>query len=242
MSLRNSTSAHKTSQNNFMNQSCCQRLGEGMTEKDDWSIEELEEEISSHTAITIPVNVRIEAQQRILDLSEMSKILETAKSIAIGECYCRKKYHKCSRPLDVCLNLDEEAEDFIKRGLAKKVTLEQALEALQRSHKAGLVHITYTFKGKEKPGIICSCCSCCCHSMSALVRFGMPEAVVVSKHIAENNPETCINCNTCVERCQFKARYLKNGKMFFNKSHCFGCGVCTSTCPTQSISLIKRSP
>lgn len=212
-----------------------------MTEKNDWTKEELEEEISSHTAVTIPVNIRIEAQQQIIELSEMTKILKEAKLIALGECFCRKKYQKCDGPLDVCLNLDKEAEEFINKGLAKKVSLEDALEALRHSHEAGLVHITYTFKGKEKPEVICSCCSCCCHSMSALVRFGMPDAVVESRHIAVNNSETCINCGTCVERCQFIARRMENGEMIFDSARCFGCGVCVKTCPTRSISLVKRT-
>lgn len=215
-------------------------LATEMVDKNDWTREEIEEEISSHTAVTIPVNSRIEAQQLILDLSEMKRILNEAKLIALGECYCRKKYQKCDGPIDVCLNLDKEAEEFMSKGLAKKVDLEEALEALRRSHEAGLVHIAYTFTGKEKPEVICSCCSCCCHSMSALVRFGMPEAVTVSKYIAANNPKTCVGCGTCVERCQFKARQLKNGKMTYNSSRCFGCGLCVSTCPTQSNSLVNR--
>lgn len=212
-----------------------------MTEKSDWTREELIEEVNSHTAVTIPVNMRIEAEQRILDLSEMKHLLKEAKLIALGECYCRKKYQKCDGPIDVCLSVDKEAEDFIAKGLGKKVSLENALESLKCSHEAGLVHIAYTFKGKEKPEVICSCCSCCCHSMSALIRFGMPDAVVESKYIAANNFETCIGCGTCVERCQFIARHMKNGEMLFDGSRCFGCGLCVSACPTQSISLIERA-
>ena len=206
----------------------------------DWTRDELITEVSSHTAITIPVNMRIEAQQRILDLSEMKRLLKEAALIALGECECRKKYQKCDGPIDVCLNLDKEAEDFIAKGLAKKVSLDKALEALKRSHEAGLVHITYTFKGKEKPEVICSCCSCCCHSMSALVRFGMPNAVVESKYIATNNSETCVNCGTCVERCQFGAREIIDNKLNFHKDKCFGCGLCIETCPRDAIGMIKR--
>lgn len=212
-----------------------------MVNKKDWTKEELEEEVNSYTAITVPVNIHMEGQQRILDLTQMERILKNAKLIALGNCGCRKKYQKCASPLDVCLTLDRNAEEFVKKGSSRLVGLEESLEALKRSHKAGLVHIAYTFTGKEEPEIVCSCCSCCCHAMSALVRFGMPDAVVVSKYIAANNPETCINCGTCVERCQFKARQLKNGEMLFNNTRCFGCGVCVSTCPTQSISLMERS-
>ena len=213
-----------------------------MSGRNDWTKEELEEEyVSKMTAVTIPVNIHIEGRQRILDLSEMKQILGEAKLISLAECGCRKKLKNCDAPLDVCISLDEEAENLIKKGLAKRASLEETLEALERSHAAGLVHIAYTFEGNEKPDVICSCCSCCCHSMSALVRFGIPEAVVASRYIATNNPETCLNCGTCVERCQFKARHLENGKLVYNEARCFGCGVCVSTCPTKSISLMKRS-
>ena len=212
-----------------------------MSGRDDWTKEELEKEyVSKMTAVTIPVNIYIEGQQRILDLSEMKKVITEAKLISLGECGCRKELKRCDAPLDVCIGLDKKAEDMIKKGLARKVSLEQALEALERSHAAGLVHITYTFKGDEKPVWVCSCCSCCCHSLSGLVRFGIPDAIVTSNHIAVNNPETCINCGTCVKRCQFKARYLEDGKLVHNMGRCFGCGVCVSTCPTRSISLVKR--
>lgn len=213
-----------------------------MSERKDWTREELEEEyVNAMTAVTIPVNINIEGQQRILDLSEMKNILREAKLISLGECGCRKKMKRCDAPLDVCICLDKEAEDMIKDGLAEKATLEKAIEALERSHVAGLVHIAYTFEGNEKPGIVCSCCSCCCHTMSALVRFGIPEAVVASTYVAVNNSEACINCGTCVERCQFKARYLENDELVFDRAKCFGCGVCISTCPTKSISLARRN-
>jgi ferredoxin len=207
----------------------------------DWTKPELEKELSHiKTAVTIPVAIHIDGQQRILDLTQMERILKEAKLISLGECGCRSKLHNCSAPLDVCFSLDREAEQSVSKGLGKQVTLEQALDALRRSHEAGLVHITYTFQEKEKPEVICSCCSCCCSSLSALVRFGIPNAVVASKYIASQNDETCINCGKCVDRCQFKARQLKNGKLQFDENRCFGCGVCTTTCPTNSITLVPR--
>jgi len=208
----------------------------------DWARGELEEALSSiKLAVTIPVNLRIESEQTILDLAEMEKILREARLISIGECGCRKKLHRCNAPLDVCFSLDRAAEELLKEGKAKKVSLEGALDALKRSHEAGLVHVTYTFKGKDKPEAICSCCSCCCHSLSALVRFGEPNSLVASKFVATQDPETCINCGKCATRCQFRARLLENGKLHYDRTKCFGCGVCVSTCPTGSISLVSRT-
>lgn len=216
-----------------------------MPEKKDWTKEELKKEyIDTMTAITIPVNISIESQQRIFNITEAKKILNGARLIALGTCGCRIRLKKCDSPVDVCIALDKLAEDKIKRGLAKKTDIDQAFEALRRSLKAGLVHMAYSYKGNEKPDYLCSCCSCCCHSMSALLRFNMPEAighVLASKYIAVNNLETCVGCGTCVERCQFKTRHLENNELIFDEKQCFGCGICVSTCPTKSISMRTRT-
>ena len=207
----------------------------------DWTSEEIAKELGSiKSAVTVPVNLRFDGKQRILDLSEMEEILREARVISIGNCGCREKLHRCDAPLDTCFSLDRGAEELISKGLAKKVDLSEALAALRRSHEAGLVHVSYTFRDKDKPGIVCSCCSCCCQSLSALVRFGVHDAVVASRYVAETNNETCVDCGKCVERCQFKTRKLEDGKLCYDRSRCFGCGLCVSTCPTGSVSLIER--
>jgi len=193
------------------------------------------------TPVTVPVNISIHGQQTILDLSSVENILRDAEVISLQDCGCRAKWHNCDAPLDVCIILDDMAKDAMKEG-AKRISVAQALVTLKRSHEAGLVHLAFTFKGREKPEVICSCCSCCCHSLSALVRFGIPDHVVASKYIAANNDETCKNCGACVQRCQFHARQLLNDKLAFNPTKCFGCGLCVTTCPTKSITLIKRNP
>jgi Fe-S-cluster-containing hydrogenase component 2 len=207
----------------------------------DWTSEEIAKELGSiKSAVTVPVNLRFDGKQRILDLSEMEEILREARVISIGNCGCREKLHRCDAPVDTCFSLDKGAEELISKGLAKKASLTEALAALRRSHEAGLVHVSYTFRDKDKPGIVCSCCSCCCQSLSALVRFGVHDAVVASKYVAETDGETCVDCGKCVERCQFKARKLEKGRLSYDRSRCFGCGLCVSTCPTGSVSLVER--
>ena len=207
----------------------------------DWNKKELETKLANFTAVvTVPVNVHIESRQRILDLSEMQRILGAAKFISVSSCSCREKVRGCDAPLDVCFSLNKRAEKFVEKGLAKEVTLKEALDTLRRTHEAGLVHVTLTLTGRDEPEVICSCCSCCCHSLGGLVRFGMSDAIVASKYVANYNLATCINCGRCVSRCQFKANWTEKGKVKFDETRCFGCGVCISTCPTNSISLIPR--
>ena len=206
----------------------------------DWTEPELKEYAKKYNAVTIPVHVDIQGEQRVLNLTETEKILAEAELIGLGECYCRKKVNRCNSPLDTCLSLNKKAEDLTSRGLAVIVNLEHALKILKRTHEAGLVHITYAIAGKEKPEYICSCCSCCCHSLSGLIRFGIANAVVSSEYIASNNTESCVDCGKCVQRCPFKARMLQDGKMRFDEARCFGCGLCVTTCPEGAISLVLR--
>lgn len=211
-----------------------------MPEKEDWTREEIVSEMETMTAVTIPVDIRLEGKTRIFDLHEVEEILRNASQIALGDCGCRKSLQKCDAPLDVCLNLDKEAELVIKQGKYRKVDIEQAVDALKRSHEAGLVHIAYTMKGDTQPFIICSCCACCCHALSGLMRFDVPDTVAASALVASQNSETCLSCGVCVDRCHFQARQFEKGDLVYDAAKCFGCGVCVSSCPTDSISMIKR--
>lgn len=214
-----------------------------MPKKSDWTREELERDyVGTMTALTIPVNLRLEGKTRILDLGEVEAILRDAKTIAVTDCGCRQRVHKCNAPLDVCIGLDKEAEIMIAKQGARTANLAQARSALRRSHEAGLVHVAYTNKGESQPFVICSCCSCCCHSLSALVRFGIPDAVTFSGHIAAQNPSTCTACGACAKRCQFHARRLAEGKLIYDAGKCAGCGLCVTTCPTHSTRLVPRVP
>ncbi len=212
-----------------------------MTEKKDWTREELEQDYANTmSAVTLPVQLKIDGTTRIFDFSQAEAILKKAKVISLGECYCRKRVQACDGPLDVCLGFDNEAELLISKGEGRQVTLDEALTALKQSHDAGLVHISYTNKGESEPFVICSCCTCCCHSLSGLMRFDLPDLVVESDLVALQNEDVCIHCGVCVDRCHFQARNIEIGTLKYEPSKCFGCGVCVSTCPVEAISMVNR--
>jgi len=212
----------------------------GRTAPKDWTREELELEIiGKMRPITLPVNVAINGKQKIFSMKELEAILDAAKLISKQECSCRAKMKNCIEPMDGCLSFDECAEEEIKAG-ARKITKTEALAVMRRTHEAGLVHVAYVFEGKEKPDKVCSCCSCCCHSLSAVVRFGYTGHVVDSGYVARQDEEKCIDCGACIDRCQFKAREMKEGRLAYDSSRCFGCGVCIDACGTGAIGLARR--
>ena len=153
-----------------------------MKEQNTWTREQLEKSVvGKATAVTVPINVSVEAKQRVLDMSEMRGLLENAKFIAQQECYCRKTMKNCLDPMDGCLSLNEDGEAAIEKWGAKEITVEEGLEALKRTHEAGLVHMAYTFTGKDEPTMICSCCSCCCDTLTAALRYEYPGLIFHSK-------------------------------------------------------------
>ena len=211
-------------------------------ENKDWTREELEDHtVGKMTAVTIPVNNSMVGTQRILDMSELENILKRATVISQEECGCRKRIGNCIDPMDGCLGINDLAVELIEKDNAKQITLEEGLEAMQRTYDAGFVHMAYTFEGRDEIEYICSCCSCCCHSLSAAIRFGYEDHVFSSKYVACQDDDKCTSCGTCADRCQFKARALVDGNLEFLQDKCFGCGLCIDTCPEEAISMVDRN-
>jgi len=192
--------------------------------------------------IVIPVNRTFEGVNRVYSFTEMTEILRKADKIASGICGCKRKYENCEAPRDGCISLDTVADAYLENepSTEREISIEKALELLQKSHEAGLVHISYTMKDDEKPGLICSCCPCCCHTLGSLIRNGTHPKMLTSKYIANNDEGLCIRCGKCVDRCAFNAREIVDDVLVYNDSMCFGCGLCVSTCPENAISLVPR--
>jgi Pyruvate/2-oxoacid:ferredoxin oxidoreductase delta subunit len=194
------------------------------------------------SAETIPVNIEIEVEHRVLDLSEVEKILRSSENLFLADCGCRSIHHNCDSPMDTCLSVNI-ATDYAEKNPSNhphRITVEEALASLRRSHEAGLVHMAYVFKGDEKPKLICSCCTCCCHTLGGIVGHGITTQVLTSKLIARDDDSKCIDCGKCAERCVLGARKLVQGKKVYDSSRCLGCGLCATTCPSGAIDLVKR--
>lgn len=216
----------------------------GKRYSNDYSDEELRKQANDlENAVTIPVNVEIKTDHKVLDLREVEGYLRKAKRIGLQDCGCRVEKGNCDAPRNVCISIDPTGDYFSKntRYGAREATLNEALDALRRSHEAGLVHMAYTMKGDDRATVICSCCPCCCHTLGGLLRFGIATKVLTSKFVAEENYEKCVSCGRCVERCVFGARNIDDEGLEYDGSRCFGCGLCVSTCPTGAITLKIRS-
>ena len=224
---------------------CMSSKKQGHRFSNDWTIEQIHDiEQRIHAAVTIPVKMEIHGNHRVLNLEEVRGYLEDADLIVLMDCICRSQRGNCNLPINTCIRLNERGEqaleiDELRKLNPRKATIEEALNVLDQSHKAGLVHIALAV---DREGIneICSCCSCCCLVLSAVLRFGSARHLLTFTTIAVTDTSKCVGCGVCAERCQFGAREMVNDAVVFDSNLCSGCGLCTSTCPVQAITLKKR--
>jgi NAD-dependent dihydropyrimidine dehydrogenase PreA subunit len=205
-------------------------------------------------AVTIPVNVEIIGEHRVLNYDTVKEILMNASRISLADCVCRTKRPNCDKPIRTCIGVNAKA-DRILSGVdnesgwpgylnPQEIEVDKALSVLKMSHEAGLVHMALTNYKDVRPediDFVCSCCTCCCSPLGGIIRYGMAPHLLTSEKIAVTDEQACNDCGVCEDRCQFGAREMVDGSHTFNQDLCFGCGLCVSTCPTNAITLIDKT-
>lgn len=175
----------------------------------------------------------------IVTSDEAFDILGRAYLRVLVPCSCRLTFQNCHKPVNTCINLNESAEELLERGVGQRVTLEEGQEILTIADREGLIHLTISAPGQLEYAL-CSCCSCCCHDLQALLSYGRSKWVQKAGVVAWDDREKCIHCLDCVERCVFGARKNIDDHLFYDPRLCYGCGLCVTSCPAGVITLKER--
>jgi Na+-translocating ferredoxin:NAD+ oxidoreductase subunit B len=188
----------------------------------------------------VPVEKSLTAGTKIHPYEDVRTFIENADFIALTNCACRVSVGKCDKPLDVCLIFDGMGRFLAERGYAREASKAEALDALNRSEEAGLVHSSNNTSGKA--GLICNCCSCCCTLLRGRTELGHPHAFAPSRFEASVNEDECTGCGICAdERCPVGAIELTEGIARVSAEKCIGCGLCISGCPASAIEFKDRA-
>lgn len=192
----------------------------------------------------IPVGKSINAEHRIGTYEELRALIEKAGDrIRIGECMCRNGMKAAGQPCKVttrqetCMAFLDFADMVGEKGWGRKITKEEALEIAAKNEEDGLV---LQPANEQEPEFLCSCCGDCCGILRMAKAMPRPADVVASNYYAVSDPDTCIACETCVDRCQMDAVELKDDVAVVNQDRCIGCGVCIPTCPSEAMQLVKK--
>jgi ferredoxin len=132
------------------------------------------------------------------------------------------------------------ARFYVENGLARFITADQAVDALDRAERDGLVHSPLN---AQRPMGMCNCCGCCCGILRGITHFKLPPSKVIrSDFYSVCDQNACSGCGECVERCQVKAIRLEDELAGVSRDQCIGCGLCVSTCPTGALTLARKQP
>ncbi len=187
----------------------------------------------------IPVQQSVSGLQWVLPTQQVLEILRNSRSFALANCWCRSKYKRCDKPLEVCFYINDFADKKVEEGTGRHVDLTEAREILNLANKHGLIHLTI-YNPEQHVYALCSCCECCCHDIYFMKKLGRPDLVAHADYIASVDKNTCVKCGKCTDRCVFDAQIKQNGNVSFDQERCFGCGLCVSTCPSNSIRMVLR--
>ena len=190
----------------------------------------------------IPVGKSVDTGRvKVLAPENVREIIEGANRLAVTNCTCRLTMKKCDSPLEVCLQINKAADYTVERGSGREVTKAEALNIIQATEDAGLVHVTMN---KSSIGhFICNCCGCCCQSFTMLISDGLP-ICDPSRYRPEVDTNLCTGCGTCEERCYFGAIAVGDDSIaLVEPDSCLGCGQCAIGCPEEAITMTEiREP
>lgn len=193
---------------------------------------------------TIPVNMKqVNEPLPVAPFDDLEKIVKSKKKIAVISCACALKSNavgrNCAQDLEVCIGFDFYAQycvDHLKVG--RYISQKEALEILQRTEDAGFVH-QLAGDSRNTEGI-CNCCPDCCNILSVLKKLPEPAVFAQTNYFVQLDAETCVNCESCIDRCPMGAISEGDETVAVELKRCIGCGLCVSTCPSNALSLAAK--
>lgn len=176
---------------------------------------------------------------------DVRELIKAAKVIAIVDCPCRVVVQKCHGALDTCFMFDVMADIFIPQGIARHITVEEALRLTDKAEDEGQVH-TWINSNYMHNRFMCNCCDDCCVVWAPLTQHG----ISVGKRLAKSRFQTEVNstkcagdCPDCIDRCLFNAIEIRmvpgssKPRAVIDTEKCYGCGLCVLKCQPEALSM-----
>lgn len=193
---------------------------------------------------TVPIEQAVDAQLEIHPYESVRELMNKAKSFMTRDCICRKEQNvlgnDCGKPQGNCISMSMNEDGFGIDYGGREIDREEAERIMKEAGDAGLVHATMNMT--DDMYHFCNCCACCCGLLRGTRKFNKPGVLAKSNYYASIDPEQCVSCGTCAdERCPMDAITEGDDAYEVNRERCLGCGVCVPTCPSEAISLIRKS-
>ncbi len=160
----------------------------------------------------IPVQSAIDGDSRKASYEEIEYLLNKYDLIAVTDCACRASMRiigeGCGhRVEDICLRLGPAAEYYIRTGIGRQVTREEAREICLQAEKEGMMHQIPNLSGPGNALAICNCCGCSCFGLRNANLYRNPDWSR-SNYVSQVDRDKCVACGECVENCPSNALTL----------------------------------
>ena len=196
----------------------------------------------------IPIEKSIQGHSRLNAIAfssdYFSEVIDRNNSFALLVCPCRTASEilgkGCDKPKDVCGAMGLVADYVIQKGVERRVSKEEFIDAKARAAEAGLVNLV---DNMLDPMQVCSCCSCCSIGLRLVSKHNFPALLSNSHFEPVIDTQNCQGCGECIQWCQLDDISLRDDKesAVIDYKRCIGCGVCVSKCSNNAISLRERA-
>ena len=198
-----------------------------------------ETQMTFPTTRVITVDKTIDAGNTIHTYDQVMTYIDKYDSISVSTCFCRhaaklRDEDTHGMPMNVCMMFGHEAEYINERLGGRKVTRDEARQVLDLAEEAGLVHMSRNTT--EDITFLCNCDRWHCEVVRGVLKQPKPALFFNSGFQPRFDPDLCIACETCIERCPPEALTMgDNDVPQVNLDRCFGCAVCATGCEQEAI-------
>ena len=191
----------------------------------------------------ITVDRTVESESTVHTHDQVQTYIDKYDPIAVSTCYCRhaallrdEDIH--GMPTDVCMQFGPAAQYGIDRLGARKLDKQEAREVLARAEEAGLIHMSQNTT--DDIGFICNCDRWHCVAVKSALAQPKPGPFFNSGFEPRFDPDLCVACETCIDRCPPEALRMGEGDVpEVDLDRCFGCAVCATGCPEDAIAMVN---
>jgi NADPH-dependent glutamate synthase beta subunit-like oxidoreductase len=161
---------------------------------------------------TIPIESAISGESKRVSNDEISKYLNDNDRFSVSDCSCRTAREAMGEGCghlkeDMCIQLGNAAEYYIRTGRGREITREEAFEIIHKAEDNGLMHNMPNVDGPGHTHAICNCCGCGCLALRNANMLTNHD-FVRSNYTVKVDVDKCVACGECVEVCPTNALKL----------------------------------
>ncbi len=176
--------------------------------------------------------------------------LDEDEIITLSHCFCREHRKvdedpcRLDLPEESCMAVGPAAQHLIDRGIARRITKDEAIRLIKEFQEKGAVHQVgrlvplKDFTAKYDVDILCNCCWDCCAAFGNYNR-GLIPFMLKAFYIADiSDADSCTGCGSCEEFCPVRAIEVNgDGIAEVKPDMCCGCGQCALHCPDDVVRM-----